>query len=64
VADLAALSLESIPMEALSAAALEIAVAHGASAYDACYVALAQQLGIPLITAGDVRRGSCCAPRL
>lgn len=31
--------------------ALEIALAYGITAYDAAYVALAQQLALPLITA-------------
>ncbi|MBI3242899.1 MAG: type II toxin-antitoxin system VapC family toxin [Chloroflexi bacterium] len=33
--------------------ALDIAVKHGITAYDACYVALAGQLGLPLITADE-----------
>jgi predicted nucleic acid-binding protein len=32
-------------------AALSIAVSYDITAYDACYIALAQRLGIPLITA-------------
>ena len=33
------------------AAALPIATTHDVTAYDACYVALAQSLGVPLVTA-------------
>ena len=33
--------------------ALQLAVAHGMTAYDACYVALAQRNGIPLVTADE-----------
>jgi predicted nucleic acid-binding protein len=35
----------------LVAAALPIATTHDVTAYDACYVALAQSLGVPLVTA-------------
>lgn len=35
----------------LIADALPIALAHGVTAYDACYVALAARLGVPLVTA-------------
>jgi predicted nucleic acid-binding protein len=33
--------------------ALKIAVAHGISAYDACYVALARYLNVPCVTADE-----------
>ncbi|HJW83846.1 MAG TPA: type II toxin-antitoxin system VapC family toxin, partial [Anaerolineae bacterium] len=32
---------------------LTIAIAHGVTAYDACYIALAQQLGTPCVTADE-----------
>lgn len=48
---LSALSLRSTPTAWLMSGALEIAAAHKISAYDACYVALARQLRMPLITA-------------
>jgi predicted nucleic acid-binding protein len=37
----------------LAADALEVALAHDVSAYDAAYVALSRRLGLPLITAGE-----------
>jgi predicted nucleic acid-binding protein len=51
--DLSRLSLESIPTEELMSGALELALVHDITAYDASYVALAQRLGVPLITADD-----------
>jgi len=48
---LGALSLRSTPTAWLMSGALEIAAAHKISAYDACYVALARQLRLPLVTA-------------
>lgn len=51
VADLAALALAVVPTAELMGAALEIALAHDLTAYDACYVALAARRRIPLLTA-------------
>jgi predicted nucleic acid-binding protein len=39
------------PLRALVAPALEAALRHGISAYDACYLALAEQTGAVLVTA-------------
>lgn len=47
------LALFSTPTAGLMQSALKIATAHSVSAYDACYVALARQLKIPLITADE-----------
>ncbi len=49
--ELLKLSLESHPTAGLVAGALRIAVAHDITAYDACYVALSERLGLPLVTA-------------
>ena len=38
------------PVFALVADALDVALAHGVSAYDACYVAAAESLKLPLAT--------------
>jgi predicted nucleic acid-binding protein len=51
LATLAALALQRIPVTTLAADALAIAAAWGTSAYDGCYVAASQRLGVPLITA-------------
>lgn len=50
-ATLAALPLQRTPTFDLAADALAIAAAQGITAYDACYVALAQRHGIVLLTA-------------
>ena len=50
-ADLRALPLSRVPTFELTVSALPIATTYDITAYDACYVALAQRLGIPLVTA-------------
>ncbi len=52
-AALRALRLQVTPVFDLGAEALTIAATHGLSAYDACYLALAQRHGIMLITADN-----------
>jgi predicted nucleic acid-binding protein len=52
-AALATLPLQRTPTFELAADALTIAAAHGITAYDACYVALAQRHGILLLTADE-----------
>lgn len=47
------LGLRGIPTVALVDDALHLAVTHGISVYDACYVALALRLRLPLITADE-----------
>lgn len=51
IGDLVRLPLQRVPMAALAEAALTVAVQHGSTAYDSAYVALAQRLELPLITA-------------
>jgi predicted nucleic acid-binding protein len=61
VAQLGQLALLSFPTETLLSDALDIALAHDITAYDAAYVALAQQLALPLVTA-DARLARAMAP--
>jgi predicted nucleic acid-binding protein len=58
VADLVRLSLQVASTADLAEAALALALDHGMTAYDAAYVALAQKLSLPLVTADEalVRR--------
>jgi predicted nucleic acid-binding protein len=51
--DLASLGLTPIPAQALADDALDIALKHRITAYDACYIAAASQLQLPLITADE-----------
>lgn len=64
VADLKALELTAMPTVELMERALEIACSHGVTAYDACYVALAERHNIPLLTAdnrlAEVLKESLC----
>lgn len=62
--DLATLGLTPIPTQILADEALRIALSHKITAYDACYLAAAIQLELPLITADrklatKVTKGSC-----
>ena len=49
--DLLALRLTSTPTEELAARAVDIALEHGVTVYDACYAALAEARSVPLLTA-------------
>jgi predicted nucleic acid-binding protein len=51
MAALRSLPLQRLPTFDFSSDALSLALTHNLSAYDACYVALANRLGVPLITA-------------
>ena len=51
LAALKSLPLVSTPTRDLATRAFEIACAHGITAYDACYVALSEAAGVPLLTA-------------
>lgn len=47
------LAITTYSTASLMADALDIAMEHGLTAYDAAYVALARQLSLPLVTADD-----------
>ena len=51
--DLGQLALRRVPTSELADQALAIAIQTGLTAYDACYVALAQQLAVPFVTADE-----------
>lgn len=53
LAALKSLSLHSIATTDLMEDALDIAVSHDITAYDGCYVALAKQLNIPVVSADE-----------
>lgn len=53
VADLTALPLRTISTAELADGALELAITHGITAYDAAYVELARRLSLPLMTADE-----------
>jgi predicted nucleic acid-binding protein len=53
VQSLRALRLERVPTADLVEDALQLALAHAITAYDACYVALARREGVPLVMADD-----------
>lgn len=62
--DLAAFELAVIPGQVLAHEALKIALQYKISCYDACYVAAASQLKLPLITADEklvrqIAKGPC-----
>jgi predicted nucleic acid-binding protein len=58
IRDLVSLPLQTISTGALAEDALAIAIEYGSTAYDAAYVALAERLSLPLVTADEalVRR--------
>lgn len=51
--DLTGLGLTAVPTQVLAEDALGIALKHRVTAYDACYIAAASQLRLPLITADE-----------
>lgn len=51
--DLMSLGLAVIPAQVVAGDALQIALKHKITAYDACYIAAAAQLEIPMITADE-----------
>lgn len=55
------LALISTPTPSLISVALSLAITRNLSAYDACYVALSEVVGDPLLT-GDERMVKACQP--
>jgi predicted nucleic acid-binding protein len=53
VRDLASLAVHWYPTTDLIHPALEIAIQHGITAYDASYIALARELHVPMVTADE-----------
>jgi predicted nucleic acid-binding protein len=53
VADLVRLPLRAVSMAELAEDVLALAVQYGSTAYDAAYVALAQRLALPFVTADE-----------
>lgn len=51
--DLTSLGLTAIPAQVLADDALDIALKHRVTAYDAYYIAAAAKLGLPLMTADE-----------
>jgi predicted nucleic acid-binding protein len=64
MANVHALRLQSAPTAGLTTEALQLALNHAITAYDACYVALSRWQGVPLITADEklVRKLSGISP--
>lgn len=54
VADLTHLPLQTVSTAALANDALALAMEHDSTAYDSAYVALAQRLSLPLVTADQI----------
>jgi predicted nucleic acid-binding protein len=53
VRDLGSLAVQWYPTADLIRPALEIAIQHGITAYDASYIALARELRLPMVTADE-----------
>jgi len=53
IADLTELAFQVMPTAELVVEAFELANHHSITVYDACYVALAERLGLALVTADD-----------